>query len=88
MDEETPIVIPAGEYITIEQAARIAGYSAAGNLRSAAAAGRIQSIVITPRLRLTTIDWLNTYLATVQEERRGWERGKKRGPRQKPEDGG
>jgi hypothetical protein len=79
MDEEVkPIVIPSGEYITIEQAAKLAGYSGAGNLRTAAAAGKLQSIPITPRLRLTTKEWLDAYLATVQEERRGWPRGRSR----------
>jgi hypothetical protein len=80
-DEVTPIMIPAGEYITLEQAATLAGYSSGGNLRTAAVQGRLRTIVVTNRLRLTTREWLDAYLATVQEERRGWERGKKRGPR-------
>ncbi len=85
-DEVTPIMIPAGEYITLEQAATLAGYTSGGNLRTAAVQGRLRTIVVTNRLRLTTTEWLDAYLATIKEERRGWPRGQARGKQHKSQD--
>lgn len=73
----TPTVIASGEYITITQAARLAGYSAPGNLRMAAAQGKLQSIKVGPRQRLTTKEWLEEYLSGLAVKE-GWERGKSR----------
>lgn len=69
MDEEERIVIPAGEYITIEQAARMAGYRGAGNLKSAAASGRLKTIKVAAHLRITTEEWLGAYLASLDTTR-------------------
>jgi len=81
MDDEVKfIVIPAGEYITIEDAAKLAGYSGAGNLRMAAAQERLRSIKVGPRQRLTTKEWLDEYLSGLAKKE-GWQKGR---PRRRP----
>ena len=54
------------EFITLQQAAAIAGYSNTATLRAAAAAGRLQSVKPGPHLYMTTRPWLDAYLATLR----------------------
>jgi len=69
-EEEELIVIPAaGEYMTIEQAARRAGYTGAGNLRTAAARGKLRTIRINDHARITTQEWLDEYIASLDRTR-------------------
>jgi len=83
MEEQEDIAIPDGDYITLIQAAQLAGYSVpkggSGNLRKAAQDGRLQTIRITSRLRLTTRAWMAAYLASLEHSKGGR-------PRKKPED--
>jgi len=54
------------EYITLDQAARLAGYTNPSNLRTAARVGRLKTVTFSPRMRLTTQAWLNDYLVGVR----------------------
>jgi len=54
------------EYITIEEAAQRAGYRDSNNLRTAARAGKLQTVLLGPRARMTTQPWLDEYLANVR----------------------
>ena len=58
------------EYITIAQAARLAGYRTPRTLQIAAAAGRLKTTTVGPYSpRLTTRAWLAEYLAGVQQSK-------------------
>jgi len=82
--QEERIVIPGGEYITLEQAARLAGYNSAGNLRTAATAGKLKSIRINDHARITTEEWLHEYLGGL-DTKRGRPRGSRdTKPRRRP----
>ncbi len=52
-------------YITLQRAAELAGYRVVGNLRTAAARGQLQTILLGNQ-RLTTQEWLDAYLATLR----------------------
>jgi len=54
------------EYITLQQAAEIAGYKTTSGLRNAALQGRLQTVKPGPRLHMTTRAWLDAYLATLR----------------------
>ncbi len=54
------------EYITLQQAAEIAGYKTTSGLRNAALQGRLQTVKPGPRLHMTTRPWLDAYLATLR----------------------
>jgi len=54
------------EYITLQQAAEIAGYKTTSGLRNAALQGRLQTVKPGPRLHMTTRAWLDAYLAQVR----------------------
>ena len=60
-----------GEYMTLEQAAKLAGYNSSSTLRLAAREGRLRTIRISPRVRLTTREWLEEYLAGVRAGKYG-----------------
>jgi len=60
------------DYITIRQAATIAGYSNAGTLHAAARAGRLETAAV-GGVRFTTRAWLDAYLSSVKP--RGIARG-------------
>jgi hypothetical protein len=75
-------------YITLARAAEIAGYrGGAGNLRRAAATGKLKTVKLGRHHRLTTKAWLDEYLNGLSPTA-GWPRGQERGPRQKPGDAG
>jgi hypothetical protein len=58
------------EYLTIAQAARIAGYRNPRTLQKAASEGRLRTTTIGPfSPRLTTRAWLEEYLAGVQQSK-------------------
>ncbi len=66
-------------YITIQEAARVAGYASATNLHAAARLGRLRTIKPGPRARLTTRPWLDEYLQALRNG--DYDRGRRRGPR-------
>ncbi len=66
------------DYITIDEAARRAGYRDSNNLRTAARAGRLQTVLLGPRARMTTPAWLDAYLASVRPG--NYKRGQERKP--------
>jgi len=53
-------------YITIAEAARRAGYLVPNNLRAAARAGKLRTVLLGPRAYVTTQQWLDVYLATLR----------------------
>jgi len=59
METESP-------YITLAEAARRAGYLVPNNLRTAARAGKLRTILLGPRAYVTTQEWLDAYLATLR----------------------
>lgn len=61
------------EFITITEAAEIAGYRDASTLHRAALSGKLTTRVFGQRTRLTTRAWLEDYLAGVKQ--RGNPRG-------------
>ncbi len=54
------------EFITLNEAAEIAGYRDAATLRVAANKGRLRTVKPGPRLHMTTRPWLDAYLATLR----------------------
>ncbi len=56
------------DYITLEEAAHIAGYRDPSNLRTAARTSppRLKTMRKSPRVVLTTRPWLDAYLATLR----------------------
>ena len=64
------------KYITLTEAARRAGYRVPNNLRAAARAGKLRTILLGPRAYVTTQEWLDAYMATVRpgNYKRGQER--------------
>jgi len=74
------------EYITIQEAARTAGYASATNLHAAARLGRLRTIKPGPRARLTTRPWLDEYLQALRNG--AYDRGQRRGPRKGEDAGG
>jgi hypothetical protein len=57
----------AEEYLTIRQAAERAGYLSTTNLHAAARAGRLKTTVCGPvNTRVTTVEWLEEYLASLR----------------------
>jgi len=54
------------EYITLQQAAEIAGYADTSTLRHAARRGRLRTIKPGPRLHMTTGTWLQEYLQNLR----------------------
>jgi hypothetical protein len=74
------------DYITLQQAAEIAGYRDAATLRIAANKGRLRTVKPSPLLHMTTRAWLDEYLASLRGG--AYRRGQERGPRHKPEDAG
>lgn len=76
MDEDetrTLADLPDGEQLTLEQAARLAGYASSSTLRLAMRAGRLEVTKLSPRVIYTTAGALRAYLAA----QRTW--GYKRG---------
>jgi hypothetical protein len=55
------------EYITLVQAAKIAGYKSPSTLQKAAREGRLRTIRAGPRVQVTTKAWLDAYLASIHE---------------------
>jgi hypothetical protein len=56
------------EYLTIAQAARIAGYRHPRTLHKAASEGRLKTTTVPPfRTRVTTRAWLEEYLAGIKQ---------------------
>lgn len=60
-------------YITLAEAAKLAGYTNPTTLYSAARAGRLRTHRLGPRALVTTCEWLDAYLQGVRagEYRRG-----------------
>ena len=50
------------EYITLAEAARIAGHSSTSTLRTAARTGRLRTIRLSAHVQFTTRAWLDEYL--------------------------
>ena len=59
------------EYLTLEEAARLAGHASASTLRAAARSGRLKTVKFSPRVQLTTREWLNDYLKSRWVRRDG-----------------
>ncbi len=77
MGDEAGKTEELGEYITLTRAAEIAGYrGGAGNLRRAAAQGKLRTVLI-GRTRLTTQPWLREYMDGLKPTA-GWPRGQER----------
>ncbi len=55
--------------ITLAEAAEIAGYTSAGSLRQAVAAGKLRTVKAGKRVNLTRREWLDAYLATLRPGR-------------------
>ena len=56
------------EYITVAQAARLAGYRDPRTLQRAASAGRLRTTTVPPfSIRVTTRAWLEEYLASIKQ---------------------
>lgn len=53
------------DYITLQQAAKIAGYRDPATLRIAANKGRLRTVKPGPRLHMTKQAWLDDYLASL-----------------------
>jgi hypothetical protein len=53
-------------YITLQQAAEIAGYTDTSTLRAAALKGRLRTVKPGPRLHMTTRAWLDEYLRSLR----------------------
>jgi hypothetical protein len=67
------------EYLTIAQAARLAGYRNPRTLHRAATEGRLRTTTLPPfTTRVTTRAWLNEYLASIQQSKS--HRGRRREP--------
>ena len=68
------------ELLTLAEAARRAGYRSTSTLRSAAIAGTLRTRWVSERVRLTTQEWLDAYLATLRPGRpaKGYHRGQQR----------
>lgn len=64
------------QYITLAQAAQIAGYRHDHTLRAATRKGKLKAVQFGPRARVTTRTWLEEYLASVKQ--RGMPRGHER----------
>lgn len=66
--------------MTLAEAARRAGYRSTSTLRSAAIAGTLRTRRVSERVRLTTQEWLDAYLATLRPGRpgKGYHRGQQR----------
>lgn len=62
-----PDVSADDEYITLVQAAKIAGYKSPSTLQKAAREGRLRTIRAGPRVQVTTRAWLDAYLASIHE---------------------
>ena len=54
------------EYITLQQAAEIAGYRDAAALRIAARKGKLRTVKPSLTLHMTTLAWLDDYLTQVR----------------------
>ena len=79
------VAIGEEEYITVAQAARMAGYRNPRTLQKAAAEGRLKTTRVGPfSPLLTTRAWLEEYLAGIQQSKS--HRGKPRG-RETPTEG-
>jgi hypothetical protein len=65
------------EYITLTQAAALAGYNSTSTLQKAAREGRLKTVRVGPRVQVTTRAWLDEYLASLGagKSRRGRPRG-------------
>lgn len=58
------------EYITVAQAARLAGYRDPRTLQRAASAGRLRTTTLPPfPTRVTTRAWLEDYLAGIRQSK-------------------
>ena len=68
-----------GGFITLDEAAGLAGYESAGNLRQAAASGKLRTIKAGKRVNLTRQEWVEEYMATLRQG--NYHRGVKRSPR-------
>ena len=66
---EMPVPDPTAddEYMTLGQAAKIAGYKSPSTLQKAAREGRLRTIRAGPRVQVTTKAWLDEYLASIHE---------------------
>ena len=73
VDEQDPSATVETEYITLAQAAAIAGYKSTSTLHKAAREGRLKTVLIGPYLHFTTRQWLDEYLAGIRasKSRRG-----------------
>jgi hypothetical protein len=63
------------EYLTLEEAARLAGHASASTLRGAARSGRLKTVKFSPRVQLTTREWLNDYIESRWVRRDGEDQG-------------
>jgi len=63
-------------FITLAEAAALAGYASAGGLRLAVASGKLRAVKAGKRVNLTRREWLDAYLATLHpgNYRRGQQR--------------
>jgi hypothetical protein len=69
LDELGPSLTVETEYITLAQAAEIAGYKSTSTLHKAAREGRLKTALIGPHLHFTTRAWLEEYLASIQQSK-------------------
>ncbi len=69
--------VQLGEYITLPEAARRAGYRSGSTLRTAALKGELKTVMVSRNARLTTQAWLDDYLAALRPGNPG--KGYKRG---------
>lgn len=53
------------EYITIPQAAALAGYGSVSTLNAAARSGRLRTVRVSDRVQFTTRAWLDEYMGSV-----------------------
>ncbi len=65
-----PIVADEEDYITLAEAARRAGYASPSALRMAALRGKLRVRRYSPRIVMTTPQWLNEYLNNLSGEGR------------------
>ncbi|HKO24048.1 MAG TPA: hypothetical protein VJY65_04830 [Chloroflexota bacterium] len=64
-----PLIVDT-EYITLAQAARIAGYRSTTTLHKAVRENRLRTITTGPlNTRVTTREWLNEYLASIRQNK-------------------
>jgi hypothetical protein len=75
-----PVIGVENDYITLSQAAELAGYKSVRPLQLAAQQGRLKTIKLGPRVQFTTRAWLDQYLAELRQGR--YRRGEPKVPRE------